>query len=135
MPVPALRWIWEDRNINGDLRRLRRVCLNWINAGAGVSASKRFLEYVSKKSGYDGEINDDVIHAAERILSELSTPVVGDRVWHPSSMMDGTVRMIGQSGGLVFADMDNGSIMRGKIGENFMLYKAEEFYKQMELDE
>lgn len=43
-----------------------------------MSATKRFLEFVSNAKGYDGEVNDDVCIAAEQITSSLSSARPGE---------------------------------------------------------
>ena len=94
-----------------------------------MSATKRFLELVSREMGFDGEVDDAVIEEAERRLLRLSTPVVGDFVLELTTMAEGVVINVLQDG--VFTiELDSGAIINRRR-DGFLLNKALDVHARM----
>ena len=94
-----------------------------------MSATKRFLEFVSREMGFDGEVDDVVTAEAERRLLRLSTPEVGNDVVELTAMADGVV--INVLPNEVFTiELDSGAVVNRRR-DGFLLNKAMNLHARM----
>ena len=135
MPMPKLRWVWEDSGLRCCRFRLRRMLRDWIPSGIDMSASRKFLEYISRENGYEGVINDHVIDIANKKVEELNKVAVGDKVlctmWN---MCEATITSLWNDGKNATVNAEGKFDTCGVIGDTLIPKKVFDLHAQIEMD-